>query len=170
MGRARKPWSSVQPRTPGERTRETWRLRPGALTSLLPPLLAVGPPRLPPFPSCHSTHLPSTRRRTSGARERCSTPPPGPSVEIITAPFPRLFLPWFSAATSVSLLPGRGRGQVRSVGVWRCCQPRGERLDKYSPRGRGRRQGLSTSTAFGVSPQVGRETLFVLLCVSCAYY
>lgn len=28
-GRARKPWSSVQPRTPGERTRETWRLRPG---------------------------------------------------------------------------------------------------------------------------------------------
>lgn len=28
-GRARKPWSSVQPRTPGERTRQTWRLRPG---------------------------------------------------------------------------------------------------------------------------------------------
>lgn len=56
-------------------------------------------------------------------------------------------------------LPGGSRTAASTTPrVWRCCQPRGERLDKYSPRGGGRRQGLSTSTAFGVSPQVGTET------------
>lgn len=47
-------------------------------------------------------------------------------------------------------------------GVWRYCQPPGERLDKHSPESAGRRQGLSTPTALGVSPQLGRVTLSVL--------
>ncbi|EPQ10905.1 hypothetical protein D623_10027736 [Myotis brandtii] len=62
--------------------------------------------------------------------------------------------------------------QLREVhcAVWRCCQPRGERLDNYSPRGGGRRQGLSTSTAFGGSPQLGGAAPPLGFCVACAPY
>lgn len=130
--------------------------------SLLPPLLAESAG--PPLPSGRRTHLPPLLVEPQ-VPERCSTPPPGPRVENNHRPLPRPFLPWIPAATSVSRLPGGGRGESGVSGVWRCCQPRGERLDKYSPREGGRRQGLSTSTAFGVSPQLGRVTFSVLLCV-----
>lgn len=152
----------MQPRTPGKRTRETWRLRPGALTSLSPRPTPAPFSRPPPgLPSPLATaHLPpSSPRWTSGAGEvlhsspwaerGAESPPPSPAF---SCPDLRRHL--------VSRLPGGGEHGSGGSGVWRCCQPRGERLDNYSPRGGGRRQGLSTWTAFGGSPQLGERDPF----------
>lgn len=112
--------------------------------------------RAPPPPT--HTALPRPRR-SSGAREvlhsspwaerGARSPPPAPAFSCPRSPPP---------PASRGSLPG-GEDGLGESGVWRCCQPRGERLDKYSPRGGGRRQGLSTSTAFGVTPQLARVTL-----------
>ena len=138
MGRARKPWSSLQPRTPGERTRETWRLRPGARNSLSSLLSSPQPPGLP-RPSGHCT--PSRLSPTSLRCPRGAPPPPGPSVRVVAAPFPRPFRPWVSAATSVSRLPGGGRGRAR--GVW----VRGSVLPRGSPWGPARLRPPLPATA-----------------------
>lgn len=123
MGRAGKPWSSVQPRTPGERSRETWRLRPGALTSLSSLLSSPPPPDLRSLLA--TTHTAPPLPVESQVPERCSTPPPGPSVENnhrpLPPPFPALHrrrhfclaAPWQGVRTSPE---GLGFGVVVSLG------------------------------------------------------
>ena len=94
-----------------------------------------GPPSPPSSPQPPGLPRPSGRRtpsRLSPTSLRCprgATPPPGPSVSVVAAPFPRPFLPWVSAAASVSRLPRGGRGRAR--GVW----VRGSVLPRGSPRG-----------------------------------
>lgn len=110
--------------------------------SLLPPLLTAGPPRLPSsLPATTHTSLPGPvepQVPESGA----PVLPLGRALRIITAPFPRLFLPWISPPPLSRCSRAGGFGVVVSLGErdW----------TNNSPRGGGRRQGLSASTAFGV--------------------
>lgn len=105
MGQASKPWSSVQPRTPGEQTRETWRLRPGALT-LLPPPPAVAAGLSSLLATAHTAPLLSVEPQVPEGR---LTPPPGPSVENNHRPFP----PAVSCPGSSPPPPSRGSPEGR---------------------------------------------------------
>jgi hypothetical protein len=107
-------------RAPGERTRETWRLRPGALTFLSP----VPSRSLSPSPQARRACLPAPAHTSLPLLSRAQVPgrgapllPLGRALRRITAPFPRLFLPWISAATSVSLRPGGGEDEA-GVSGW----------------------------------------------------
>lgn len=113
-GRAgQEAWSSVQLRAPGERNRETWRLRPGALTSLFSLLSPPSPPGLPSLLARIHTSPPLA---VEPQVPECSTPPPGPSVENNHRPFPppfpaldlrrhlRLAAPWRGVRTSPEYL------------------------------------------------------------------
>lgn len=90
----------MQPRTPGKRTRETWRLRPGALTSLSPAPFSRSPPGLSPPPSFWPPRTCPPLLDGPQVPERCSTPPPGLSVERNHRPLPPPFPARICAATS----------------------------------------------------------------------